>query len=137
MPTIPYQTIKQDFKTALTSKYLIQFLIFFGLLYFLSICLFSSSSSFPDVFLTFRFSPFVFLGFHLDITLIKCLKDLKSQKSLYVSKFQSDGHCSSRSRQIKLIYLTKQPNYSFLSIYLTFISIGGHIMFEILSKTQR
>ena len=66
------------------SFYLLVFLSFclFVFLFFLSFCL--------SVFLSFCI--FVFLSFCPDITLIKCLKGLKSQKSLFVLKFKNDTH---------------------------------------------
>ena len=68
----------KEYETALTLQYKSLFLVFVFLFFvILSFCLF--------VFLSFCL--FIFLSFYLDIMLTKCLKGLKSQKSLFVSKF--------------------------------------------------
>ena len=95
----------QECETALTSHYLNSlfglclfdfFLFLFLFLFvFLSFCLFVFLSFHLFVFSSFRlfvFCLFVFLSFSLFVLcLIKCLKGLKSQKSLFVSKFESGG----------------------------------------------
>ena len=68
------------------------FVFFVSFFVFLSSCLFVFFFSFLlFVSLSFflSFCLFAFLSFCLDIMLIKCLKGLKSQKSFFVSKFQS------------------------------------------------
>ena len=75
------------------SFYLFSFL-YFCLFIFLSFCLFAFLPFCLFVFFTFSFFVFsssfclfVFLFFCLDITLIKSLQGLKTQKLLFVSKF--------------------------------------------------
>ena len=87
----------------------------FCLFVFLSFCLF--------VFLSFCI--FVFLSFCHDITPIKCNNGLKSQKSLFVSKFKSGGQSLTKGRNRAASARAAKKNNSGLGTSEKFVLPNG------------